>query len=126
MRLAEGIRRHGFRSWYQRELLQSHAHLTLVIFAALGLLGALEAMRQATGLGPRLQLAAGALASAGIGLWALRRYLGLLARAEHAANQADCTQCGAYGRLELLQSDASGDEVGVRCKGCGHRWHISG
>jgi hypothetical protein len=29
MKLAEGIRKHGFRKWYERELLQSHAHMLL-------------------------------------------------------------------------------------------------
>jgi predicted Zn finger-like uncharacterized protein len=57
-------------------------------------------------------------------VWALRRYLGLMARAESAANQAECPHCHAYGRLELQQSNAQGDEVEVRCRKCGHLWRI--
>jgi hypothetical protein len=36
MKLAEGIRRHGFRKWYERELLQSHAHLVLCFLCVIG------------------------------------------------------------------------------------------
>ena len=32
--LAEGIRRFGFRKWYERELLSSHAHMLLAVLGA--------------------------------------------------------------------------------------------
>lgn len=125
MKLAEGIRRHGFRKWYERELLQSHAHLVLCFLCVIGLFAAFEAAWRFEGGLPGLgNLGAGFLCAA-TGLWALRRYLRLLQTAEVAANQADCPNCKAYGRLELLQSDATGSEVRVRCRGCGHVWHIS-
>ena len=44
MKLADGIRKHGFRKWYERELLQSHAHLLLTFFCAIGLFAAFEAL----------------------------------------------------------------------------------
>ena len=43
MTLAEGIRKHGLRKWYERELLLSHAHLALCIISVIGVLGAFEA-----------------------------------------------------------------------------------
>jgi phage FluMu protein Com len=65
----------------------------------------------------------------GAGLWALRRYLYLLLRAESIAHQADCPRCKAYGRLELATPTgpapaARTQEVSVRCRACGHEWHI--
>jgi predicted Zn finger-like uncharacterized protein len=60
----------------------------------------------------------------GVGLWSLRRYLFLLLHAEAAANQANCASCKAYGRIELLQSDAAGNSVQVRCRKCSHVWRI--
>jgi hypothetical protein len=125
MRLADGIKKHGFRKWYERELLQGHAHLVLLIFCVLGLLAAFEAAWRFRGWQDQLlDLAAGVVCAA-TGLWALRRYLGLLAGAEVAANQADCPQCQAYGRLELLKSDAESSRVAVRCRKCGHEWDIT-
>ena len=44
MKLAEGIRKHGFRKWYERELLQSHAHLLLTFLCMIGLFAAFEAL----------------------------------------------------------------------------------
>ena len=126
MRLAEGIRRHGFRKWYERELLQSHAHLVLTFVCAIGVFAAVEASGHSRTLQDRLiDFGTVALCTA-VGVWALRRYLRLLVTAEAVAHQADCPQCKTYGRLELIQSNASGDEVQVRCRKCNHGWHISG
>ena len=125
MKLADGIKKHGFRKWYERELLQSHAHLVLMILCVIGLLAAFEAAWRFRGWQDQVvDLLAGVICAA-TGLWALRRYLGLLAHAEAAAHQADCSQCKTYGRLELLKSDAESTVVAVRCRKCGHEWHIS-
>ena len=125
MRLAEGIRKHGFRKWYERELLQSHAHLTLTFLCAIGVFGAIEAAMRFRSWGDQLVNAAAVLLCTGVGVWALRRYLYLLAHAEAVANQADCPACKTYGRMELVQSDASGEQVQVRCRQCSHHWRIS-
>ena len=37
-----------------------------------------------------------------IGGWAIRRYVSLLMRAEQAANQASCPDCGDYGRFQVV------------------------
>ena len=124
MKLADGIQKHGFRKWYERQLLQSHAHLALTFMCMLGVFAAFEAvMRFRTWADQATDIVA-ILLCAGTGLWALRRYLFLLAYAEATASQAECPKCQAYGRLELLQSDASGEQVQVRCRGCGHHWHM--
>lgn len=124
MLLSDGIRRIGFRKWYERTLLASHAHLVLCFLCLIGVFAAFEAVYSFSGEGSRLGNVAAIVLCTGIGLWALRRYLGLMARAESAANQAECPQCKSYGRLELNPADARGDSVEVRCRRCGHGWHI--
>ena len=59
-------------------------------------------------------------------MWALRRYLNLLMHAEHAANQADCPQCGVYARFKLVEttSVSSAPAVEVCCRQCEHKWSI--
>ena len=126
MKLAEGIRRHGFRKWYERELLQSHAHLALTFLSLVGIVAAFEGITRAGSLADKAADVATLLLSGAAGLWGLRRYLYLLSHAEAVAHQAECSKCQAYGRLELLQSDASGESVQVRCRGCGHVWRIDG
>ena len=123
--LAEGIARVGFRKWYARELLSSHAHMALALFAAVALIASFEAFHGASA-GEKLLNTAFVLVSAGITLWALRRYLYLLMHAEEMANQASCPQCKAYGQLRLQDStqDRRARLVPVCCKRCEFRWSI--
>ena len=125
--LAEGIRRVGFRKWYERELLSSHAHMLLAVLALVGLLGSFEALRDAP---PDEQLLDLVLAAASglIAFWALRRYMYLLMHAEEIANQATCQRCNSYGLLVLGEQTRRGDEarryVPVCCKRCGLAWEM--
>lgn len=126
MTLADGIRRLGFRKWYERELLRGHAHLVLVLLCALGVMMAVEAVfRYRSAADQAFDIASVVLCTA-TGAWALRRYLRLLLRAEALAHQADCPACKAYGRLELVSADAEGDSVSVRCRKCAQEWQIHG
>jgi hypothetical protein len=124
MNLADGIRKHGFRKWYERELLRGHAHLVLLLLCVLGLMMSLEAAMRFRSLPDQLIDIAAVLLCVGAGLWALRRYLYLLTHAEAVANQADCPKCKTYGRLDLLRASTSGDTVLVVCRQCRHEWRI--
>ena len=135
MAIPQAIQRRGFRKWYERELLVGHSHLVLLLLCVLTLVGGMEAFVQPEG--QRLLMGACVLVAAAIGLWALRRYLFLLTRAEHIANQAVCAQCQAYGRWTVEPQAAmarakadpgSEDDAPARmrvcCRGCGWRWQI--
>lgn len=122
--LAEGIRKVGFRKWYERELLSSHAHMLLAFLCVIGLMASMEAFHGAS-LGDKLTDVVFIIITAVIGLWSLRRYLYLLMHAEEIANQAYCPRCQAYGSLTLVEEDRrSGDDL-VACKKCTHRWTIT-
>ena len=121
--LAEGIRKVGFRKWYERELLSSHAHMLLAFLCVIALMAAMEAFQGAS-QGQKLANVGFVLVSGGIGIWALRRYLYLLMHAEAIANQAVCPGCESYGRLQLVQDDERNERVKVKCRGCAHEWHI--
>lgn len=124
MDAVKSIRRLGFRKWYERELLYSHANLVLLLLSSLGLLGSAEAYSKSAPWADQLQVATAALASAVIGVLALRRYLYLLNHAEFVANQADCAHCGTYARWEPLDELPAERRLQVRCRHCGHQWHI--
>lgn len=121
--LATGFRRVGFHKWYERELLASHAHMVLAILSVIALLASFEAM---SGGSTRQQLMnlVFVLVSAAVSFWALRRYLFLLLRAEVIANQANCGDCGAYGRFQVV-GDCAGNTTRVACLKCAHKWTIS-
>lgn len=129
MAIPTSIQRQGFRKWYERQLLSGHSHLVLVLLTGLAVAGAMEALWGAKG-DDRLLMAGSVVVAAGIGVWALRRYLFLLMRAEHIANQAVCSACQSYGRwsVEAHQpaDEASGRpaQMQVCCRKCGGRWSI--
>ena len=121
--LAEGIRKVGFRKWYERELLSSHAHMLLAFLCVIALMASMEAFHGGS-VGDKLADVAFIIVSGGIGLWALRRYLYLLMHAEDVANQANCPQCTVYGSLTLVEEDRRNGQALVCCKKCSHRWTI--
>jgi hypothetical protein len=125
MKLADGIRKHGFRKWYERELLQSHAHLVLTFLCAIGIFAAFEALGRFRSFGDQLNNIVAIGLCAATGIWALRRYLRLLMHAEVTAHQADCPACKAYGRFKLESENASDNTVQVCCSKCQHRWTIT-
>ena len=122
--LASGVRRVGFRKWYERELLSSHAHMLLCFLATIGLIGSFEAMSGASNAAKLMDVLF-ILICAAIGLWALRRYLYLLMHAEEVANQANCPSCKAYGRFSVASEDRSRHLLRVCCKKCRHEWDIT-
>ena len=124
MKLADGIRKHGFRKWYERELMQSHIHMALTFVCLIGLMAAFEAATRYRGWVDQAIDIVAILVCSGAGLWSLRRYLYLLMHAESVANQADCPACGTYARFKLVQADATDEKARVCCRQCGHEWTI--
>jgi hypothetical protein len=123
--LADSVKRIGFRKWYERQLLSSHAHMVLAVLSVIALIGTLEAFRMSHG-DARLADVLLFVVCAAVGGWALRRYLFLLMRAEQAANQASCADCGTYGRFAVVGQRPRDEQVDVRCNKCSHCWTISG
>ncbi len=123
-RLAEHFKRIGFRKWYERQLLSGHAHMVLAFLSAICVVAAMEAFRTAQG---DTQLADGlfVIVCAAIGAWALRRYAFLMMRAEQAANQASCPECGDYGRFRVVGHRPRLQEIDVRCSRCPCAWTFS-
>lgn len=133
MTVAEYIHRHGFRRWYERQLVESHAYLALAFVALILLLSGIEVMGDAVGIRYIGMLAAAALGGT-LMFIAWRRFTVLLARAEHFAEGATCERCGAWGKFRVLgQEQACEDDppeagrphwMRVRCTQCGHEWRL--
>ncbi len=121
--LATGVRRVGFRKWYERELLSSHAHMVLAFLSIIAMMASMEAFRGGN-ISEKLLDVMFVLVCAAIGLWALRRYLFLLIRAEEIANQANCGECTEYGRFDVVSENPAGGETRVCCRKCAHQWVI--
>lgn len=119
--LADGIRRLGFRKWYERELLSSHAHMLLAVLATVALLASFEAF-QSSGRDGKLMNVVFVVACAVITWWALRRYIYLLMHAEELANQAICPRCQSYGLLAVADTQDQRPRLRVCCKRCRAEW----
>lgn len=124
MGLAEGIRKRGFRKWYERELMRGHAHMVLTLLCAIGLFATFEFHDRGAPWTQQLADLASVLLLAVVGAWSLRRYLYLLTHAESVANQAVCPHCKTYGRFSLTASDVAHQRLTVRCRKCEHEWPI--
>ena len=122
--LADGVVKVGFRKWYERELLSSHAHLVLAFLGLIGVFASLEASGSGT-LGEKAIDLIFVLVSVVVTLWALRRFFVLLGNAEVVANQANCGGCGEYGRFTVKGRPADPNETEVCCRKCSHTWVIS-
>jgi hypothetical protein len=126
MKLTDGIRKHGFRKWYERELLTSHGHLVLAFLCLIGIFAGFEALSGSRGSwsDQAVDILAIGLCSA-VGLWALRRYLYFLSHAEATANQADCPSCEAYGSFVVESENEPERTLQVCCRKCSHKWSIN-
>jgi hypothetical protein len=134
MKVADYIQRHGFRRWYERQLIESHAYLALAFVALILLLSGIEVLSDAKGgLSYLATLSAAALGGV-LMLIAWRRFTVLLSRAEQFAEGATCRDCAAWGKFKVLgQETATEDDppeagrphwLRVRCTQCGHEWRL--
>jgi hypothetical protein len=128
--LADDIRKRGFRKWYERQLIESHAYL-VTCFLCMILVAALmeELSFRAPGLKPLLLLA---LAAGGglLGLVSWLRYRRIMLAAERLGDRSVCEQCHAYAKFDVLDSGGTpatpesepAPWLRVRCRKCGHVW----
>ncbi len=121
----EGIRKFGFRRWYERQLIESHAWLAGCFLAIVLVAAGVELLTLERGIADFLFDAT--LISGGVmlGWFAWRRYARIMIVAEFIGEQAFCPSCAHYGfRCE----DAPGARpvIRARCPKCQHRWPIDG
>lgn len=123
-RFADGIRKLGFRKWYERELLSSHGYMVLAILSVVAMIASFEAFAGGT-FNEKIIDVLFVILTGAIALWALRRYLFLSMHAEEMANQASCGDCGTYGRFKVVGEGRGPHETHVCCTKCAHEWTIN-
>jgi hypothetical protein len=135
MKVAEEIRKLGFRRWYERQLVVSHGYLVVAFLALILLLAGIEGMdylRRSVGF--YLLVAVGAAAAGTLMFIAWRRFNVLLARAELFAEHAECPRCKAWGKFLVIAAEPSAADdppeagrphwIKVRCNVCGNEWKL--
>jgi hypothetical protein len=123
MSLAQSFQKYGFPKWYERQLIESHAHLVTALLCCIGLAAGVELLVELGTVGKRLLAAFVILGACALGWWSLQRYRYTLFGAEDIANQANCPQCASYGRFDVLYERGE-HGVQVRCRKCATEWKI--
>jgi hypothetical protein len=135
MGLSEGIRKIGFRRWYERQLIESHIYLVTGFLCMVVVLACFEGFSLRMPGWETLMRLVVMMVGGAIGWWTLLRYLAVLTFAEHAAEHSVCGKCGTYRGIELSSTatrpagtredeKAGLQSVGVRCRKCGNEWVI--
>ena len=121
MEPARSIERLGFKRWYERQLIESHAWLVSCILCGLAIAATLEVT------GFRLTsfvgfLALGFVYVAGLLCWhSLKRYRAIMLEAERLSEQSTCKACRTYAAFSIT---AAHPRMSVRCQKCAHEWTL--
>lgn len=129
------IRTHGFRRWYERQLIECHAWLVTWFLGLIVLVSGVELA--GAGSGSRLTGAMLLLAGLSVTLFSWTRYRLLLEIAERLGEQAACPGCGAYAKFSIeasgpnpmpdggdpvLEKQGGGIWLRAHCRQCGGLW----
>ena len=132
---AEGIRKLGFRRWYERQLIESHVYFVTCILSMILVAVCAEQINWRAA-GQDLALFGYLIGGTALAFASLRRYNFLLLRAECFGNQSTCRNCLTYGVVAVLDAgvadadqernapSADNSWIRVRCKKCGHEWRM--
>lgn len=134
MKVGDYIERHGFRRWYERQLIESHAYLALAFVALILLLSGIEVLGDVTGTMHYVAMLMAAALGGVLMIVAWRRFVVLLNRAELFAEGATCRSCKAWGKFRVLGQESVTDDdppeagrphwLRVRCTKCGNEWRL--
>lgn len=132
--LAEGIRRIGFRRWYERQLIEIHLYLVSGFLSLVMVIACLEGFSLRAPVWETLLRLVAMIGGTALCTGSLAHYKAVIDAAEYAAERSVCGKCAAYGMLEITQAPlltaphASSHPpiapLGVRCRRCGHEWII--
>jgi len=126
---AQGIARLGFRTWYERQLIESHIYFVTGFMSAVLIMALLEDLNLRNTAPMSLLSLVVIIAATLVGGGAIRRYMHLLFRAEALAEQCVCADCSSYGVIRVLDAGVIDAEenpqwMRVACKKCGHQWRL--
>lgn len=134
MHATDYIQRHGFRRWYERQLIESHAYLALGFVALIMLLAGAEVLGDMKSGASYVSTITVAALGGVLMLVAWRRFNALLARAERFAEGASCPECKTWGKFRVIGEEAATADdppeaarprwLRVRCAQCGGEWRL--
>ena len=135
MEPAAGIRKLGFKRWFERRLIESHVYLVTSFLCLILVIAVFEQLGSRVGELERILMLVAIIGGGALGIVSLNRYIAILFRALRLAERSTCKNCGAYARFSVLDStrahieDIAGDHDGlwlkVKCNTCGNEWTMA-
>ena len=129
------IRTHGFRRWYERQLIECHAWLVSWFLGVIVLVSGVEIA--GGGGGSRVTGVSLLVGGFAVTLYSWARYRLLLEIAERLGEQAACPSCDTYAKFTIeasgpnpmpdggdpvLENRGGGIWLRALCRKCGGRW----
>jgi hypothetical protein len=132
--IEERIAKLGFRRWYERTLVESHAFLITALLGAILAFTGMELIGQRNEGAANLALGLVAVLIGGVVAAAsVHRYLRTLMLAINLGEHATCPGCNAYAKFDLLASgrlrshgpyESGSLWMRVKCRKCSREWRI--
>ena len=131
------IRTHGFRRWYERQLIDCHAWLVSWFLGLIVMVSGIEV----AGAGGASRLSGALMVLGGMAViwYSWKRYHLLLEIAERLGEQAVCPKCQTYAKFKVqssgpaplpdggdpaLENHGGGLWLRVQCRNCGDEWTL--
>lgn len=126
---AQGIARLGFRTWYERQLIEGHVWFVTGFMCAVVIMALMEELNLRRPEPMSLTSLGMILVATLVGMVSMRRYMRMLSRAEMLAEQCVCPGCAAYGMIRVLdmgvaETDEDAQWMRVSCKKCDRQWRV--
>lgn len=117
---ARAIARLGFKRWYERQLIESHAWLVTIFLCGIAIAASLEMVNWkepgTTVVTLGFVFTAGLIIMHGWG-----RYRRVMALAEQLAAHSVCEGCQSYAKFRAMDENP---RMKVQCRKCGYQWVI--
>lgn len=136
MTTAQRIQKLGFKRWYERTLIESHAYLVTSFLGIILTFAGLELVVERSGAGDvTLGLIVG-LAGVALAVFGMHRYFRIMALAGSLGDRATCPKCRTYAVFNVVASGPSTADkpedadaaasvwLKVECRKCGNEWRI--
>lgn len=137
MNVPASVARLGFRKWYERELIKSHAALVTCFLCGVLVAAMVETLELGRGIWKPVSMLV-MVGAAILGWISWRSYITMLNRAERYGERSTCPTCQTYGRFKVLESGSesipsagaqavaplSFEWMKVECRKCGTGWRM--
>ena len=135
MQPVPGIRKLGFRRWFERQLIESHVYLVTCFLCLILVLAVFEELGSgAAGLERALMLAT-IVAAGALGIFSWDRYTTILFPALRLSERSTCEKCGTHAHFSVIDcgrediqetaEDREGAWLKVKCARRGHQWTMA-